>query len=38
LYEVDMLVSSVKLLQWASLKTRIPYDFNSYVGRTELGI
>ncbi len=25
-------------IQWASPKTRIPYDFSSYVGRTELRI
>ncbi len=25
-------------VQWASPKTRIPYDFSSYVGRTELRI
>jgi hypothetical protein len=27
-----------RYLQWASSKTRTPYDFSSYVGRIELDI
>ncbi len=36
--EIRENLSMAASIQWASPKTRIPYDFSSYVGRTELGI
>ncbi len=37
-YEVIKYGNTLGVVQWASPKTRIPYDFSSYVGRTELDI